>query len=46
MNSVQKRDSVYNHHVAVQWLSRVQLFETPWTAASQASELAHDNHHE
>ena len=37
MNSVQKRDSVYNYHVAVQLLSPVQLFETPWTAASQAS---------
>ena len=32
-----KVNQLYNTYVVVQWLSHVQLFATPWTAASQAS---------
>ena len=31
------REALYMHISSVQWLSRVQLFATPWTAARQAS---------
>ena len=30
-------NQLYKTYVVVQWLSHVQLFATPWTAASQAS---------
>ena len=37
VNSLDKEDVHIFSSVSVQWLSRVRLFETPWTAARQAS---------
>ena len=37
VNSLDKEDVHIFSSVSVQWLSRVWLFETPWTAARQAS---------